>query len=127
MSSREAAPHPSPHRRHIAGWRIAAGLAGAPAAWIAIMSLSLIWPGCSGRLPLGWAGIAAVIIAAACGGLACDAWRRIRAEAAGGEARTLDIGEGRARFLAMLGMLSSGLFGLASLYSALAAFLVSSC
>jgi len=121
------APHPAPQRHHTAGWRVAAGLGGAPAAWVIVMTLSAIWPGCSGRPPLAVASFVAVLAAAACGGLAFIAWRKIRAEASGGEARALDVGEGRARFLAMLGMLSSGLFGIASLYTALAAILVSSC
>lgn len=121
------ARHPAPHRHNTPGWRVAAGLGGAPAAWVIVMTLSVIWPGCSGRPPLATASIAAVAAAAVCGSLAFKAWRRIRAESAGGEARALDVGEGRARFLAMLGMLSSGLFGIASLYSALAAILVASC
>jgi hypothetical protein len=91
------------------------------------MTLSAVWPGCFGRLPLAGASAAAVLVAAACEGLAFAAWRRIRTEASGGSARALDVGEGRARFLAMLGMLSSGLFGLASFYSALAAIVVSAC
>ena len=121
------APHPAPRRRHTAGWRVAAGMGGAPAAWVIVMTLGVVWPGCSGRGPLGMASLIAAAISAACGWLAFAAWRKIRAEAAGGEARALDVGEGRARFLAMLGMLSSGLFGIGSLYTALAAILVSSC
>ena len=58
MSSHKA-PHPAPHRHHTAGWRTAAGLGGAPAAWVAVMSLSLIWPGCAGRPPLAIASVAA--------------------------------------------------------------------
>ena len=125
--SHKAAPHPAPHRHQTAGWHTALGLCGAPAAWVVVMSLSVIWPGCSGRPPLAVAGVIAIAIAGACGWLAFKAWRKTRAEAAGGQAKTLDIGEGRARFLATLGMLSSGLFGAASLYDVLAAFLVTSC
>ncbi len=121
------APHPAPHRRQTPGWHTAAGLGGAPAAWVAVMSLSLVWPGCSGRPPLAVASVIAVAIAAACGWLAFAAWRKTRAEASGGKAQAIDIGEGRARFLAVLGMFSSGLFGAASLYGILAAFLVTSC
>ncbi len=121
------APHPAPHRHHTRGWRTAAGLGGAPAAWVAVMSLSLIWPGCSGRPPLAVASFIAIAIAGACGWLAFKAWQKTQGEAAGGQARTLDVGEGRARFLATLGMFSSGLFGAASLYGVLAAFLVASC
>ncbi len=128
MSSHKAtAPHPAPHRRSTPGWHTAAGLGGAPAAWVLVMSLSLIWPGCSGRPSLGAASVVAVVIAATCGWLAFAAWKKTRAEAPGGKAQALDIGEGRARFLAMLGMLSSGLFGAASLYGAFAAVLVASC
>ncbi len=125
--SRRAAPHPAPHRRQTPGWHTATGLGGAPAAWVAVMSLSLIWPGCSGRPPLGVASLVAAIIAAGCGWLAFQAWKKTRHEASGGQAKAVDIGEGRARFLAVLGMLSSGLFGAASLYGALAAILVASC
>jgi hypothetical protein len=121
------APHPAPHRRQTPGWRTAAGLGGAPAAWVCVMSLSLIWPGCSGRPPLAVASLVAAIIAAGCGWLAFEAWKKTRAEATGGKAQAVDIGEGRARFLAVLGLLSSGLFGAASLYGALAAIVVTSC
>ncbi len=126
MSPRSA-PHPAPHRHHTSGWRTLAGLGGAPLAWVVVMSVSLVWPGCSGRPPMAAASVVAIAIAGACGWLAFQSWRRTRAEAPGGRAQAVDIGEGRARFLAVLGMLSSGLFGAASLYGVMAAILVTSC
>lgn len=54
-----------------------------------------------------------------------NAWRQVRQ--AGGESHTLHTGEGRSRFLAMWGMLSSAWFFLAILFNTIASLVVPSC
>ncbi|MGH7634970.1 MAG: hypothetical protein ACRENC_14640, partial [Gemmatimonadaceae bacterium] len=54
-------------------------------------------------------------------------WRLTKGEHRGGHGALLDAGEGRTRFMAYAGMLSSGLFALAIILSSFALFIVPAC
>jgi hypothetical protein len=135
--------HPAPARGRVSGLRITAGIAGAPLAWLAQMSLSeplaaqSCYPGNhplavpmlpSLRLMLAAISVACLLAALACGALAWRDWRATRAEQKPQPTdEAVDTGVGGTRFLAMLGLMSSGLFAAAILFTALAALLIVPC
>jgi hypothetical protein len=123
--------HPSPHRHRVALGRLIFGLSAGPAAWSVawMVSVALAQEACyPGRLPLATPafggvhvalvtlnGLAAAITTA--GGVVAYAnWRKTRTEHPGPGQRLLEIGEGRARFMAMAGMLTSAGFLVAILF-----------
>lgn len=135
--------HPAPARRRVPGLRVLAGIAGAPLAWVAQMSLSeplaaqTCYPGThplalpmlpSLRLLLAAISIACLLAALACGAQAWSDWRAVRAEQPPEKPEAaVDTGAGRTRFLALLGLMSSALFAAAILFTALAALLIAPC
>jgi hypothetical protein len=134
--------HPAPERRKISWLRQLIGLFGAPTSWAAQMSLSEILtsyacyphsePLSAPLIP--WLHPALATISLICfiatffsARIAWTSWRRSRHEAKGGKSHTMEIGEGRTRFLALLSAFSSGLFLIAILFTAFAILLVSPC
>ncbi len=116
------------------------GLFGAPLVWSLqlLMSYALVAHACyPASEPMAtpvvgglWtlvlvAGLVALVVALAAGGTAWRSWRTTRAEHPGDEDALLEVGEGRTRFMALAGMLLSGVFLLGIILNAVPLFLVS--
>lgn len=124
-SSAEQQPHPSPHRARVSPLATWFGILGAPVAWSLqeIVNVGLASYACYPHdIPLAqplWSHLTAttyiveaiaLLIGVAAGATAWRNWRRTRTEKDGNAARLLGSGDGRTRFMAMVGMLTSGLF-----------------
>lgn len=125
-STSSASPeHPSQGRREIGPFRLAFGVLAAPLAWSAdeLFSYgaashlcrmkasggdqSLTVPGS----PWFWGLLVVTLIIAVAGFVvALGNWRKTREEQTGSGHHLLELGEGRSRFVAMCGMLTSGGF-----------------
>lgn len=144
MSSDNAATveHPAPHRFRIGGVRLTAGLFGAPLAWMAQMSSSeplaayacyphqrpLTAPLWSGLSPtLATISLCAFIAGMTCFILTIASWKAVERETGRDAHHTIDIGEGRTKFLVALGLMSGTLFNVAIVFTACAYLLVSPC
>ena len=118
------------------------GLIGAPAAWFVqvVASSGLGQEACYPKAtPLGapaFGGlgailplleVAALVVALAAATTAYVCWRRSRGERAGGGHALVDIGEGRSRFMAMAGILTSLGFAGAILFTLSAILAVRGC
>ncbi|MDQ3185803.1 MAG: hypothetical protein M3Q16_04940 [Pseudomonadota bacterium] len=120
------------------------GLFGAPASWVAQMSLiePIAAYACyPHQVPLSaplWADLPAVfaIISLVClaagllsGYVAWNSWRRTRHQLArgGNGEHVIEVDEGQSRFLAMLAMMSSFVFIVAIVFTSCAVLLVSPC
>ena|SRR6478672_6198592 len=138
----ELAAHPSPHRTRIGVSALLYGLVAAPMAWVVsqIVNSALAQEACfPGTEPLAvpaFGGVhaiqaavllAALVICASAAWVALAAWRTTRGEQSGDQHALLSIGEGRSRFMALAGALTSIGFIVASLFSAPALVLVGSC
>lgn len=138
--------HPAPARSEIRESLLWLGLFGAPVLWSLqlLANYAAIAHGCSpapdGHAALSVGGLRAAVWmvtvvaaagAAAAGLAAWRAWQRTKGERAAPNAEAheslREIGEGRTRFMAFLGLLSSGLFLIAVLFSALSLVLVPGC
>lgn len=134
--------HPSPDRYQVSTWKLWISMLGVPLLWIAQIATSEIAASYAcypHDMPLDtplWQWLtplligisaASLLLAIICMWLAYTAWKQSRHEDKGSEKHTVDIGEGRTRFLAMVGLLSSGLFLIAILFTACALWLVSPC
>lgn len=130
--------HPVPHRHRVGLLALGFGLAGAPLAWnIALLAgTALSGYQCFPRyLPLAlplWSGtralllamcVVALVIGIAAALVAWRSWRRTR-EVQPGSAHS---GEGRTCFMALCGLLCSGLFLVALLFTLAAIVLVPLC
>jgi hypothetical protein len=134
--------HPAPQRHRLSRLRMAITLIGAPAAWVALMSVNFIAASYScypHRIPLDhplwpqatvWLNLFSLLCLALgliSGHLAWRNWRATRYETGGEKNHAVTIGEGRTRFLALLGLMSSSLFIAAILFTLCAIWLVSPC
>ena len=137
--------HPAPHRGRVSIIASLASLIAGPAAWIVqlvvgygLSSLACFPhdaalrqsspPGWSSEtLLLGAINGACLMVAIVSGVIALIHWRRTRGERGGGATQALEIGEGRTRFLAICGMLSSFGFALAILFDTPALLAVPAC
>jgi hypothetical protein len=137
--------HPAPHRDRSPIALLLFGLAAGPAAWAVQLELGYgvssfaCFPhnaALARTPPPGWAGepawllalnIACLVLAFV--GLAVSAicWRRTRGEKPGEAEHLLHVGEGRTRFLAACGVLTSLGFALAILFDTAAVVAVPSC
>lgn len=120
--------HPAPHRRRVGLLALCFGIVGAPLAWNLELLVGVALNGhqCFPRymprtLPT-WSGtwgfllgmnIAAFVLAIAALLVAWRSWQRTRDEKPG----SAHGGEGRTRFMAMSGLMCSGLFLLALLFT----------
>jgi hypothetical protein len=134
--------HPAPHRDRVPGWQIALGLFGGPAAWSAQSMLDAGLAGYSCfpkdeplRTPL-WAGLDTTLLTlnlvaiAVCIVSALIAWRAYRLtgeERPGSAHHLLESGDGRTRFLAFAGVMTSVLFIVAVAFETVEIFMVSPC
>ncbi len=123
-------PHPSPHHALVLGWNLWFAIVGAPMAWVMQLTVNSVLAGnaCYPHdVPLAqpaWAGLlqastaveaVALLICLWAGATAWRNWRRSRAEAPGDGHQAIASGDGRTRFMAMVGLMSSGVFFLATL------------
>ncbi len=131
-SSPEGQSHPSPHRHQVPGWSAWFSVMAAPLAWVLqlVVNVSLSSYACYPHdVPLAtplWThmlGIAmtveavALLICIAAGLVSWRNWRRSRGEKPGDAHELIGGGNGRSRFVAMTGMLVSGLFLIATAFA----------
>ena len=135
--------HPSPQARHVSLFHQAIGVAGAPIAWAIrlIVNLALASSAClpSSPLPgepltgrgtgLAMLGVdmAALLVALAVAVLSYRDWKATKTEKPGSHSHLLEVGEGRARFLALSGMIVSLGFALATGFDLVALLIVPIC
>ena len=145
-----ASAHPAPARAQVRVSALAFGLFGAPAAWSVqtLVNLPVASHACFPNLaPLAApttavrgvafaVSVAALVVCAAAAAVAWRAWTRTRGEHQdrsgrgarhGPEEALLETGEGRTRFLALAGVLTSLTFLLVSAVHTAAVFLVPPC
>jgi hypothetical protein len=130
--------HPAPHRKRVGMLALGFGIVGAPLAWNIelLVGTALSGQQCFPRyLPLAvplWTGtwgfllamsVAAIVMAIAAGLVSWRSWRRTRDEKPG----SVYGGNGRTRFMAMCGLLCSGLFLIALVFTLAAVLLVPLC
>ena len=135
MALRIAAGHPAPQRERVGLLPVAFGLTGAPLAWIglSLVNYGVASQGCTPPLEnrfgaiLGAAVALALVVALAALWAAYGAWRRSHAEQAGGGERTMEVGEGRTRFLALCGIVTSLGFLIGIAFALLPLVMVPSC
>ena len=135
MAARETTPapsgaardtaHPAPHRDRVPAWQVGVGLFAAPAAWSvqSLLDVGLsgyacypkdeplatpIWSGLG--IALASANMVALVVCVFAGVVAWMAYRRSGAERPGSAHHLLESGDGRTRFLALAGVLTSVLF-----------------
>ncbi len=134
--------HPSPQRHRVGVWSRWFALLGAPLAWLSqlFVNASLASQACfAGGAPLNtpnWPHMTLttavveglmLLVCVAAGLTGWHDWRRSPDERHGGAHRLVSSGDGRTRFMAMAGMLVSGLFALATAFGLLAALTVPPC
>ena len=134
--------HPSPHRGKTRLAALIYGLCAGPAAWLIeqVVNATLGQEACfPGTEPLATPAIAnvhgihvavlgiALLVSTSGAMIALGAWRATRAERAGGAHDLLSVGEGRSRFMALAGLLTSIGFIVGTLFTAPAVVFVSSC
>ncbi|MGZ5622073.1 MAG: hypothetical protein ACXWFG_14535, partial [Methylobacter sp.] len=134
--------HPSPQREEISPTSLWFGILGAPLAW---MSLELVFyvlttAICDADAPSTivahtdavWRSLLpinllAALVALFAAGVAVYNWRKVRHEMSGSAHHLLEVGEGRTRFLAMFGLLTSIGFLVGLIFMAVTLFLVPLC
>ncbi len=141
-SATERQPHPSPHRHRVGRWAIWFGLLGAPTAWSLqeLVNVGLAGYACYPHdvplaLPLwpalgsiaAWIEAGAVVVCVAASLVAWASWRKSREEKPGDAHQLLGSGDGRTRFMAMAGIITSVLFLIATALAALGLATVSPC
>jgi hypothetical protein len=132
------AGHPSPERHRVTTGPLIFGLCAGPAAWAvaSMASVTIAQEACyPGSTPLsapafGGAQVMiaalhaiACVVAIAGGVVAYQSWRQTSHEHKGSSQTLLEVGEGRARFMAMAGILTSAGFLIAILFNVAAVVL----
>ena len=134
--------HPAPNRARIGALAVMFSLFGAPASWVVLMAADTIasshacyphtmplveplWQDMSNWLALV-SGLC-LLISVIAGVFALKAWRCTRHEIDADKKHAVDRGIGRTRFLAVMGLMSSGLFIIAILLTIAALGLIPAC
>ena len=141
-SSATNGAHPAPMRGRVGLPALVFGVVGAPLAWnvqlltaVAITSHSCYPARAPLALPI-WSGVWAIVlvvsivcivVAIAAALVSLRNWRLTRDEKPGSSHLLLSVGDGRTRFLAMCGMLTSGLFLVALAFAVVSLFLSPLC
>lgn len=135
-------PHPAPHRERAGLISLWFGIFAGPVAWNLQLLIATAFSGhlCyPDQQPLGpqtgqhlsWVlgliDVLGIIVALAALGVAAGNWRRVRTEKQGSGRHLLDAGEGRTRFMAMLGIINSLLFLVALIFASLNLFFFPMC
>jgi hypothetical protein len=144
MTTPQSGPvdHPSPHRAETGLAALLYGLVAGPAAWVveqlvnATLAQEACFPGTErlatptiANLHILHAAVLVVAILVSASGaiIALGAWRATKGEQAGGSHTLLSIGEGRSRFMALSGLLTSLGFIVGALFSVPALIFVPAC
>lgn len=138
----DIAHHPAPHRGRVNFWVLLFGDCAAPLFWLGQLTLSYSVSAyaCYGsdhpttiktaetlRAILFGFDALAIVMAFAGGVVSVLCWRAVRGEKEGGQDLAIEIGDGRARFMAMWGILSSLWFFGAILFTSIASAMVPLC
>jgi hypothetical protein len=141
-SGPEQGVHPSPHRDRVSPWAMWFCILGAPVAWSVqqLVNAPLFAHGCYPKdVPISspiWTNAGSVALAveliaiAVCvvaGLLAWRNWDRTRGEKEGSGHHLMEAGDGRTRFMAMVGLICSGLFLLATIFATALLYMVQPC
>jgi hypothetical protein len=141
MNDTARLPHPSPHAGRVSGLALGLGLWLAPAAWFLQLSIDtwvashacyprdvpFLVPQSALSLVMAPVDAVALVLALAGGFIAWRSWRATRAEKPGRGHELIASGEGRARFMAMAGMLTTAMVLMAMVYAALVHALMGGC
>jgi hypothetical protein len=134
--------HPAPARHSVSMGLLLFGLAAAPLAWIVQTSLNYLvasracYPFDARQLHVVVDGLWSVLIIATVLALAIGvaaamaswaAWRATRSEYPGGGEEAIQAAQGRTCFLALCGIMISGLFVAAVIFNAVGLFVVPPC
>jgi hypothetical protein len=134
--------HPSPHRERVSAWAMWFGILGGPVAWSLqqLINAPLFAHGCYPKdAPLVepiWTNagsvamaveLIAIVICVVAGVAACRNWGRTRDEKEGSGHHLMEAGDGRSRFMSMVGMICSGLFLLATVFATVFLLAVQPC
>jgi hypothetical protein len=134
--------HPSPHRQQVTLASLWFGLFGAFAAWSIQVPLAyaLVSHSCyPARMPLArpllgmlrpltiGISLVALGVAIASAAMAYRGWKRTGGEAPGQHLELLEVGEGRSRFMALGGVLTSVLFAVAIILTGAGVIAMSPC
>jgi hypothetical protein len=134
--------HPAPHRERVRLWLLMFGMIAAPGFWIAQLLLSYgvsavacygsdhptsIASGTVVRTALFVFDAVALIAALAGGIVSYASWRAVRAQQQHGRHPALEVGEGRTRFMALWGIMSSLCFGGAIVFNTIASVMAPLC
>ena len=126
-------PHPSPHRARVGRWAVWFPMVAAPLAWNLqlLVNVPIVAHGCYPHdVPLDspiWSNLGAVnawvealslLICVIAGLVSWRTWLRTRDEKPGTAHQLIESGDGRTRFMAMVGMLTSCLFIIAVAFAA---------
>ena len=87
--------------------------------------LDSIWA--NGRMVAMTVEAIAILICIAAGGFAWRSWQRSRDEKPGSGHHLMESGDGRTRFMAMVGLICSGLFLIAVVFETAMLYMVPSC
>jgi hypothetical protein len=142
IAAQSGTPHPAPHRERAGLFGLWFGIFAAPIAWnlqllvATAFSGHLCYPDQSQLGPqvgahLSWVlaliDVLGIMVALVALGVAIGNWRRVRQEKGGSGRHLLDEGEGRTRFMAMLGIVNSLLFLVALIFASLNLFFFPLC
>jgi hypothetical protein len=136
------ASHPSPHRARVSFASLMFGMTAAPLFWLGQLILgyivsaiacyggdhpATIASGVALRSTLCAFDAIAIVAALAGGIVSLSCWHAVRQEKEGGHRHAIDAGEGRARFMALWGLLSSLCFLVGIVFATLASIEVPLC
>ncbi|HEY7986429.1 MAG TPA: hypothetical protein VIE17_05875 [Methylophilaceae bacterium] len=129
VEQHNAGIHPSPKRGEVSLAALYFGIYGAPVAWLSLefISYALTPLICNGHPAASHAAaissklllvayVIAGIVTLAAGAAAVNSWLKTRHELEGSAHHILEVGEGRSRFLAISGLLTSAGFIIAFLF-----------
>ena len=134
--------HPSPHRGRVSFWALMFGACAAPIFWLGQMMLgygvsaiacygsdhpTTIASGTALRTALAAFDAVAIVAALAGGIVSYSCWRAVRDEKEGGQRQALEVGDGRARFMALWGIMASLWFFSAIVFGTIASITVPLC
>ncbi|MBN8911527.1 MAG: hypothetical protein J0H65_05590 [Rhizobiales bacterium] len=127
--------HPAPHRERASAVALAYALGGAPGAWLLhlLVNYGMADRACASHAALSaWSAVVlvdvvAITIATGAAAVSYELFRRTRTEKEGGVQVLVEAGEGRTRFLAVCGLLASGLFLIAIAFDLAGPFMGLSC
>jgi hypothetical protein len=137
-----SAAHPAPAEHRVALAALWFGLFGAPTIWSIqlMLNYALVAHACyPASEPLSApvfgglrgtviaASVVALAIALSAAATAWRSWSATRHEHHGGEEALLEVGEGRTRFMALAGLLVSGLFILGVIMNSIPLFIIQPC